>query len=97
MSLNDCEILVGIADAVEKSEVDINPKLIQNLEEKILDNIIEVADENPDYNQDFLYQFISEEQSDDFKNEEDKVKEFLEENDIMTAKDPFSAFLRGQM
>ena len=51
MSLNDCEILVGIADAVEKSEVDINPKLIQNLEEKILDNIIEVADENPDYNQ----------------------------------------------
>ena len=97
MSLNDCEILVGIADAVEKSEVDINPKLIQNLEEKILDNIIEVADENPDYNQDFLYQFISEEQSDDFKNEEDKVKEFLEENDIMTAKDPFSEFLRGQM
>ena len=97
MSLNDCEILVGIADAVEKSEVDINPKLIQNLEEKILDNIIEVADENPDYNQDFLYQFISEEQSDDFKNEEDKVKEFLEENDIMTAKDPFSKFLRGQM
>ena len=51
MSLNDCEILVGIADAVEKSEVDINPKLIQNLEEKILDNIIEVADENPDYSQ----------------------------------------------
>jgi len=94
----ELETLVGIADAVEKSEVDINPKLIQNLEEKILDNIIEVADENPDYNQDFLYQFISEEQSDfEEKTEEDKVKDFLEENDIMTAKDPFSEFLRGQM
>ena len=44
-----------------------------------------------------MYQFISEEQSDDFKNEEDKVEEFLEKNDIMTAKDPFSEFLRGQM
>ena len=48
--------------------------------------------------QDFLYQFISEEQSDfEEKTEEDKVKDFLEENDIMTAKDPFSEFLRGQM
>ena len=55
MSLNDYEILVGIADAVEKSQVDINPKLIQNLEEKILDNIIEVADENPDYSQGSIY------------------------------------------
>ena len=52
----------------------------------------------PCYNQDFLYQFISEEQSDfEEKTEEDKVKDFLEENDIMTAKDPFSEFLRGQM
>ena len=45
-----------------------------------------------------MYQFISEEQTDfEEKTEEDKVKDFLEENDIMTAKDPFSEFLRGQM
>ena len=56
----ELETLVEIADALRKSEVDIDPKLKENLEAKVLDNIVQVADENPDYNHD-LYHFISEE------------------------------------
>ena len=93
----ELETLVEIADALRKSEVDIDPKLKENLEAKVLDNIVQVADENPDYNHD-LYHFISEESDyEEELNKDEEVKEYLEENDIMTANDPFSVFLRSQM
>ena len=93
----ELETLVEIADALRKSEVDIDPKLKENLEAKVLDNIVQVADENPDYNHD-LYHFISEESDyEEALNKDEEVKEYLEENDIMTSNDPFSEFLRSQM
>ena len=93
----ELETLVEIADALRKSEVDIDPKLKENLEAKVLDNIVQVADENPDYNHD-MYHFISEESDyEEELNKDEEVKEYLEENDIMTANDPFSVFLRSQM
>ena len=93
----ELETLVEIADALRKSEVDIDPKLKENLEAKVLDNIVQVADENPDYNHD-MYHFISEESDyEEELNKDEEVKEYLEENDIMTSNDPFSEFLRSQM
>ena len=43
--MNEHQIVVQIAEAVENSEVDIDPKIKSNLEEKILTNISEVAKE----------------------------------------------------
>ena len=95
---DELKTLAEIADAVMNSEIKLDPGVKENLEETILDNIIEIAEEAPE--QDF--HFIPEEadyedQNLNIEEEEKKVKEFVDENDIMTADDPFSQFLRDQM
>ena len=92
----ELETLAQVAEVVINSEADIDPKLKESLEEKIMENIVQVVEEAkiPHFvsgEEDYEDQFQSEE------NEEERVKQFLEENDIMESSDPFSQFLKAHM
>lgn len=93
----ELETLAKVADAVLNSDAQLDPDIKVNLEETILDNIIEVANEVVSKER---VHFISEEADYEEENltlEEETVKEFLDENDIMQASDPFSEFLKSHM
>lgn len=96
----ELETLAKVADAVLNSDAHLDAEIKENLEETILDNIIEVANEVVSKER---VHFISEEADFEDENlsliesEEEAVKEFLDENDIMQASDPFSEFLKSHM
>ena len=67
----ELETLVTVADAVINSDAEIDPQVQRNLEEKILDNIVEVANEIDDVADELKTESVS-----------NQAKENLEENII---------------
>ena len=104
----ELETLVKVADAVLNTKVDLDPKVKEDLEDTIMENIIEIAEENKareESSEEQGLHFISEEaEYEDMQDfvvtteaVTDNVQEFLDENDIMQSDDPFSLFLKSQM
>ena len=87
---DEIESLIQVAGAVINSEVDIDPNIKENLEETILENIEEMTNEA-------AIEAISNEVVVKESKKEEDLQDFLEENDILEANDPFSVFLRSEM
>ena len=93
--------LAQVAEAVIHSKVHLEPEIQTDLEETIAENLVELTKEaineqkndvivkSPekveDYN-DNVYDMTS-----------DELEDFIDDNDIMKAQDPFSKFLRKEM
>ena len=90
-----------MAQAVIHSKVHLEPEIQEDLEQTLAENLVELTKEAmaqktndniikiPEQIEDY------DENYDEMNNEE--LEQFINDNDIMTAKDPFSKFLRKEM